>query len=60
MPRYRPIGTFDDWMARVDEAVQLKAGLSAYDLPDYCYRDAYEAGTPAVTVARAAIRAAKD
>jgi len=35
---------FDLWMAKVDQAVARKSGLSVYDLADQCYRDMYDDG----------------
>ena len=56
MPKYT---SFDEWMRAVNAAVQRKTGgLSADDLSDYCYADAYEEGIPPSTVAGLAIRAA--
>ena len=50
--------TFTEWMKQVDTEVQkLTAGLSADDLSDYCYADAYEDEMSPRSVARAAIRA---
>jgi hypothetical protein len=48
--------TFEDWMAKVDAYVERLTGCSAYDLPDYGYRDAYDDGQTPLSVARAAIR----
>ena len=36
--------TFDQWMDRVDRCCQLDFGLSIRDLPDMCFRDAYDSG----------------
>jgi hypothetical protein len=52
--------TFDAWMRKVNLFIVAKIGLGYEDLPDYCYRDAYDDGVGAFTCARAAIRAAKD
>jgi len=34
--------TFEVWMNKVDASVSRRAGLGAYDLPDWMYRDAYD------------------
>lgn len=60
MPETTPRLTWEAWMRLVDAAVARIAGLSAYDLPDYCYRDAYDDGESPTATARAAIRAARD
>jgi len=49
--------TFDDWMKKVDQAVESLVGVSAQDLADYCYRDAYDSGASAKATAKRAIRA---
>ena len=49
---------FDAWLAAVDNAVVRMAGVGKDDLPDYCYRDAFEDGRAPAAVARSAIRAA--
>ena len=48
---------FRAWMLRVNRAVTFAIGLSTDDLPDYLYRDDYDAGYPATETARRAIRA---
>ena len=35
---------FDNWMEMVNDAVEAYCGLSRDDLPDYPYRDCYDAG----------------
>src|SRR5262245_12217044 len=35
---------FDEWMVRIDNAVQALSGLSAHDLPDAPYRDWFDDG----------------
>ena len=35
---------FKVWMHKVDAAIEASTGLSAYDLPDVCYRDWFEDG----------------
>lgn len=39
--------TFDQWMDRVDRCCQLDFGMSIHDLPDMCFRDAYDSGMSA-------------
>jgi hypothetical protein len=46
--------TFEQWKQEVDRAVQSLAGLSADDLEDWGYRDAYDDG---MSPKRAAIHA---
>lgn len=48
------------WMNEVDASVTRRCGLSAYDLPDYCYRDCYDSGQSAKSAASQAIRNARD
>jgi hypothetical protein len=50
--------SFEQWKRNVDLIIQRKTGLSADDLPDYCYRDAYEDDLSALTAANRAIMAA--
>ena len=50
--------SFGAWMKDVDAAVVASVGLSAADLDDYCYADAYDAGASAKATARRAVRAA--
>ena len=57
---YQAPKTFEEFMRRVDACVAHATGLSALDLPDYCYRDAFDAGEHPGYVARAAIRAAHE
>ena len=52
--------TFDQWMQEVNRAVEHLVGLSADDLPDWNYRDAYDDGASPSSAARQAIRAARD
>ena len=49
---------FQDWLRRVDSAIQAKCGLGMLDLDDYSYRDAFEDGRSPGSVARSAIKAA--
>jgi len=51
---------FNVWFAKVNAIILRKTGLCADDLPDYCYRDAYDDGATAVNTANRAIRAAKE
>jgi hypothetical protein len=43
-------------MHDVDRAIERKLGVSSCDLPDYCYRDAFDEGFTPAQVAEAAIR----
>ncbi len=36
--------SFADWMERVDAVCEQSFGLSIHDLPDMCFRDAYDCG----------------
>ncbi len=46
--------TFEAWKAKVDKAIERKTGLSADDIEDYGYRDAFESGmTPAEAASEA-------
>ena len=49
-------GTYDEWMAKVDAAVQDKAGLSVHDLSDFPSMDWYEDGVSPSSAASRAIR----
>lgn len=49
---------FQAWLERVEKVLDHLAGCSIHDLPDYCYRDAYDDGVRPVAAARRAIRAA--
>jgi hypothetical protein len=42
--KFDNMSTFEDWKREVDREVERRIGLSSDDLPDYCYRDAYDAG----------------
>jgi hypothetical protein len=44
--------TFEEWMKKVDVAVESIAGCSVHDLPDFCFRDAYDDGRNPASVAR--------
>jgi hypothetical protein len=51
---------FKTWMEQVNDQIYRKCGLGADDLPDWCYRDAYDARTTPRSAASQAVRAAKD
>lgn len=36
--------TFKDWFKEVDQIITKISGLSALDLPDFCYKDAFNDG----------------
>ena len=46
-----PRGTFEDWMKKVDEAVEALTGMSEEDLPDW---DAYDIWADGATPAEGA------
>lgn len=48
------------WLRKVDSLLINKTGMSHEDLPDYCYRDAFDRGEAPSQVATKAIRAARD
>lgn len=48
------------WMRKVDSLIIQKTGLSHEDLPDYCYRDAFDRGEAPSQVATKAIKAARE
>lgn len=52
--------TFNQWMAKVNEFVIRRSGLSVYDLPDCCFRDWYETGVSASSAASKALKAARE
>ena len=52
--------TFEQWMQEVDQWLDRKCGMVSADLPDYCYRDAYDDGERPSLVAARAISAARD
>ena len=39
------VRSFEDWMERVNAALEGVCGLSSEDLADCCYRDWYDDGT---------------
>ena len=49
--------TFENWMARVDDVLVRKVGVSSADLPDMAYADMYDEG---ITPEEAADRAIED
>lgn len=36
--------SFKDWFKELDSIVVRVSGLSALDLPDFCYKDAFDCG----------------
>lgn len=52
--------SFEEWLRLVDSHIRNKCGLSHLDLPDWCYRDAYDDGVTPATAAARAIKAAKE
>lgn len=52
--------TFEEWMARVNQLIDNYCGMVSEDLPDWCYRDAYDDGRTPGAAAREAIAAARD
>ncbi len=51
---------FAVWMKKVDAACEARFGISIHDLPDFCFRDAFDCGDSPARVALAAIRNARD
>ena len=52
--------TFEQWMAKVDAHIaKAVGGLTSEDLPDYCYRDAFDNRESPSACARKAVRAAR-
>ena len=49
---------FEAWLARADAVCCKLVGMSIYDLPDYCYRDAFDDGMTPAAAAKSALRAA--
>ncbi len=37
-----PVMTFDQWMNELNKLCWANYGLSIHDLPDMCFRDAYD------------------
>ena len=52
--------TFQQWMRKVDAIIDAITGMSADDLPDYCYADDWAYGEKPATTARRAVRAARE
>lgn len=52
--------TFEQWLNKVDAAVESRTGLSRDDLPDCPYRDWYDDGVSPSAAASRAIKAAKE
>jgi hypothetical protein len=55
----KPQYTFEQWMSKVDATVDRVMGCSVYDLPDYAFRDAYEAGCSYGNVANKVMKASE-
>lgn len=51
--------TFEEWMKDVDKALINKLGMPSSDLPDWLYRDAYDAGRQSSAVANQVARELK-
>ena len=49
---------FDTWMTMVNLQVERLCGLSADDIPDYCYWDNFDAGISPKVTAEEALEAA--
>lgn len=53
--------SFDVWMAKVDAAIErLTGGFNSEDLPDFCYKDFYNAGDDHLMTAKQAIEYAEE
>ena len=50
--------TFEQWLTNVNRHLINMVGLEIDDLPDYCYRDAYEYNESPASVARKVIKEA--
>lgn len=59
MPRKQRL-TYEQWKGAVNAAVIRRVGLSADDLPDWNYRDAYESGMTPLRAAAKVIKNAKE
>ncbi|MFW7270273.1 hypothetical protein ACMAUO_20350 [Gluconacetobacter sp. Hr-1-5] len=46
---------FHGWMRAVDRAIWRRTGLGVFDLPDRCWRDAYEEQIPPAEAAQEAL-----
>lgn len=51
---------FYKWKAKVDAIIQRRTGMSADDLPDFCYADYFENGETPGETAREAIMNARE
>ena len=51
---------FETYMDQVNAYLNRLCGMSAYDLPDWCYRDAYDDHMTPRAAAREAYRAARE
>lgn len=51
---------FEVWMKKVDAACESRFGISIHDLPDYCFRDAFDCGTSPARVVIEAMRESMD
>lgn len=47
--------TFEQWMEQVDHCLLRMCGCMSSDLPDYAYRDAFDAGDTPEQVSAAVI-----
>jgi hypothetical protein len=52
--------SFEEWMAKVDAKLIGVCYLDSQDLPDYCYRDAFDDGVSPSVAAMRAYRAAEE
>jgi hypothetical protein len=51
--------SFEEWMVEVNKQIDRKCGMVADDLPDWRYREAYNAGKKPEVAAYQAIKAAR-
>jgi hypothetical protein len=51
---------FEVWMKKVDAVCNNRYGISIYDLPDFCFRDAFDDGETPASVVREAITVSED
>ena len=52
--------TYEEWFKEVNAEIIRQTGFSADDLPDYCYKDAYDDGKSPKSTAKAVIKNAKE
>jgi hypothetical protein len=52
--------TFEQWKDIVNAIIEARWGLSADDLPDYCYYASYVSGDTPLECAKLAVNAAMD